>query len=135
MGVQFSKDANSEILAAAATAAKLPKIIAATILAEELDVETALMLDSEDIAEMLSRKLDRKKMLSALIKLKAAMECNEGETKEDTSLPTTIPGGFKFHGFLTHTWNKDELGRPTHDRVTKVYDALADKGLDNWFGE
>ena len=135
MGVQISKDANCKILAAAATAAGLPKIVAATILAEELDVETALMLDCEDIADMLSKKLDRKKMMSALIKLKAAMECNEGETEEDTPLPTTIPGGFKFHGFLTHTWNKDELGRPTHDRVTKVYDALAAKGLNNWFGE
>jgi hypothetical protein len=40
---------------------------------------------------------------------------------------------FRYHGFLTHTWMKDELGRRNHDRVTKIFDGLKRKGLNNWF--
>ena len=45
----------------------------------------------------------------------------------------SVPDGSKFHGFLTHTWRKDRLGRPNHDRVAHVHDALKAKGLRNWF--
>ncbi len=44
-----------------------------------------------------------------------------------------LPPNHKFHGFLTHTWMKDELGRPNHNRVTKVFEGLKRLGLSNWF--
>ena len=66
------------------------------------------------------------------------------QSKSTESAPTAVPPTtpstpsptrlqFRYHGFLTHTWMKDELGRPNHDRVTKIFEALKRKGLDNWF--
>ena len=75
--------------------------------------------------------------------------CNTASTESVpllyTATPTIVPPStpsappsstrlqFRYHGFLTHTWMKDELGRPNHDRVTKIFEALKRKGLDNWF--
>ena len=46
-------------------------------------------------------------------------------------IPT--PNGSTFHGFLTHTWRRDELGRPNHERVSWVFEALIANELENWF--
>ena len=35
--------------------------------------------------------------------------------------------------FLTHNWSKDELGRDNHATVSRVNDALKQKGLKTWF--
>ena len=77
-------DTNASNLAAAADAANLPSIVSKLIRDEELDVQTALILDKEDISELCSKRMDQKRMMSAQLKLKAAMNSAEqGETKED----------------------------------------------------
>lgn len=37
--------------------------------------------------------------------------------------------------FLSHTWNDDECGRNTHERVRAVRDALRARGMTTWFDE
>jgi acetylglutamate kinase len=77
-------DTNASNLAAAADAANLPSIVSKLIRDEELDVQTALILDKEDISELCSKRMDQKRMMSAQLKLKAVMNSAEqGETKED----------------------------------------------------
>jgi hypothetical protein len=77
-------DTNASNLAAAADAANLPSIVSKLIRDEELDVQTALILDKEDISELCSKRMDQKRMMSAQLKLKAVMHSAEqGETKED----------------------------------------------------
>jgi hypothetical protein len=42
---------------------------------------------------------------------------------------------FAYDAFLTHDWGSDELGRNNHARVTEVYKALKQLGLNPWFDE
>ena len=44
-----------------------------------------------------------------------------------------IPSGCTYHAFLTHTWQKDEENRPTHDRVARVAAGLKARGIHSWF--
>ena len=77
-------DTNASNLAAAADAANLPSIVSKLIRDEELDVQTALILDKEDISELCSKRMDQKRMMSAQLKLKAVMNsADQGEKKED----------------------------------------------------
>jgi hypothetical protein len=41
----------------------------------------------------------------------------------------------QFHVFLTHTWNKDALGRDTHARVGRIQSYLKSRGVIAWFDE
>ena len=41
----------------------------------------------------------------------------------------------QFHVFLTHTWNKDALGRDTHARVGRIQGYLKSRGVIAWFDE
>ena len=43
--------------------------------------------------------------------------------------------GFKFMVFFSHDWGKDQLGRDNHDRVVKIFRALADRGIVGWLDE
>ena len=41
----------------------------------------------------------------------------------------------KFMVFFSHDWGKDQLGRDNHDRVVKIFRALADRGIVGWLDE
>jgi len=43
--------------------------------------------------------------------------------------------GYKFMVFFSHDWGKDQLGRDNHDRVVKIFRALADRGIVGWLDE
>jgi len=43
--------------------------------------------------------------------------------------------GYKFMAFFSHDWGKDQLGRDNHDRVVKIFRALADRGIVGWLDE
>ena len=43
--------------------------------------------------------------------------------------------GYTFLVFFSHDWGKDQLGRDNHDRVVKIFRALADLGIVGWLDE
>ena len=56
------------------------------------------------------------------------------EAEAPGTLP--LPAGRQFHGFATHDWGKDELGRDNHARVSRVVHALRGQhGIQLWFDE
>ena len=83
--------------------------------------------DFDDLDEEMTVSLE-----SAMKPLEAKRFRKNLGTVKNTPSPSNRPQ-FRYHGFLTHTWVKDELGRRNHDRVTKIFDGLKRKGLNNWF--
>jgi hypothetical protein len=64
----------------------------------------------------------------------ASDDTNHGAQRTVPSAPP-FESGSANHCFLTHTWQKDEEGRPTHDRVARVHAGLRDRGVQSWFDE
>lgn len=61
------------------------------------------------------------------------------EIVDDSQLVSPVDNesdvSFAFDLFLSHDWGTDELGRNSHDRVSKINSLLQAKGCKTWFDE
>ena len=142
-------DSDAAHLAAASEYAGKPAIVTKIIQEHDIDVATALELDDEDLLEICAKKLDRKRLKGALNQLRLLIETSskatDGVRKTESSATEhavqahrnrafiPVPTGYEYFGFLTHTWTSDGLGRNNHERVGRIYEALKNRGLVNWF--
>ena len=107
MGNAISINSNARSLASAADAAGLAAVVSRLVLEHEIDAGTAVELDDDDISELTEKRLERKKMIAALKKLKLSLDASgEGGQDGDSLDASTLsilnqPGFWDF--MISHT--------------------------------
>ena len=107
MGNTISINSNARSLASAADAAGLAAVVSRLVLEHEIDAGTAVELDVDDISELTEKRLERKKMIAALKKLKLSLDASgEGGQDGDALDASTLsilnqPGFWDF--MISHT--------------------------------